>query len=718
MPIITAALQMRIYNMKTNNINLSADLTDALKAQAPYARRGRTLAQNAISLLDATVLDVSNELQSEIDRLYYKNFRNDETTAKLSSQLAKIRSDYSILPQKMREDVDSISKSNFHITVFGRTMAGKSTLMEILTKGDGKSIGNGAQRFTRDVRTYSYKKLNITDVPGVAAFEGKDDEDIAFNAAKKCDLIMFLITDEDVQSEVTECLGKIFALGKPVICIINVKQGIADELNDKEMRIFRSRLSRKLDFDRLDGIKKQLYEYGSSYGQDWHLIRFTYVHLKAAFMSQQMKYEAYSDELLALSRFSLVDNMIVSEVMNNGGFYKLKTFADIVTVPLVESMETLYKQSAENNQQGSILIEKKRALQKWNRKFEDNAKTEIETFITSVSSELKRQIAAFAEDNYDNPKADKKWNELIEKKKIAERGQRVLQGLAKQCEGELREIVREVDFDIKFSYFATEEQSLKMHRIMDGRRIWKWTTAILSGGFLIADLFVAAPLTPIGLGVGGLGFLGNLFFKDIEKKASNARKKLEGKLSSHIDKSISTLRKRMLDTLQQELLNQYMYPMVDNINDAVISLFALSESQYMFAGRLNSKLESINHTTITEALCYSGFQGLEWHIEGIARIPGHAVMIVLGDGKRFPEDAVKSLRNILKERVWFIFQNENLESVLSQAVGKGADRDSIKIQKIQEKPRIAHIPTIDTEDPDTKIRIRMAQQLTGLLIMK
>ena len=273
--------------MKAKSINLSADLTEALKAQAPYSKRGRSLAQNAISMLDTTVSNVSYELQSEIDRLYYKNFRNDDTTAKLSSQLAKIRSDYSILPQKMREDVDSISRNDFSITVFGRTMAGKSTLMEILTHGDGKSIGNGAQRFTRDVRTYSYKKLNITDVPGVAAFEGKDDEDVAFNAAKKCDLIMFLITDDDVQPEVTECLERIFALGKPVICIINVKQGIADELNDKEMKIFKSRLSRKLDFERLDGIKKQLYEYGSSYGQDWHLIRFAYVHLKAAFMSQQ-----------------------------------------------------------------------------------------------------------------------------------------------------------------------------------------------------------------------------------------------------------------------------------------------------------------------------------------------------------------------------------------------------------------------------------------------
>ena len=685
--------------MKAKSINLSADLTEALKAQAPYSKRGRSLAQNAISMLDATVSNVSYELQSEIDRLYYKNFRNDETTAKLSSQLTKIRSDYSILPQKMREDVDSISRNDFSITVFGRTMAGKSTLMEILTHGDGQSIGNGAQRFTRDVRTYSYKKLHITDVPGVAAFEGKDDEAVAFNAAKKCDLIMFLITDDDVQPEVTECLGRIFALGKPVICIINVKQGIADDLNDKEMKIFKSRLSRKLDFERLDGIKKQLYEYGSSYGQDWHLIRFAYVHLKAAFMSQQKKYEAYSEELSELSRFSYVDNLIVSEVTNNGGFYKLKAFTDIVTVPLVESMETLYNQSAENSQQGSILIEKNRALQSWNKN-------------------LKRQVAAFAEDNYDNPKADKKWNEFIAKQNIAERGQRVLEGLAKQCEGELREIIREVDFDIKFSYFAAEDRSLKMHRLMDGRRIWNWTTSILSGGLLIADLFVAAPLTLIGLGVGGLGFLGNLLFKDYEKKASNARRKLESKLGNHIEKIIRTLRKRMLDTLQQELLNQYMYPMVDNLNDAVTSLFALSETQYMFAGRLSNKLEDINRTTITEALAYSGFQGLEWHIENIARIPGHAVMIVLGDGKRFPEEAVKALRNILKERIWFVFQKDNLKSVLCQAIGRGVERDSIKIQKIKEKARIAHIPALETVDPDTKVRIRMAQQLTGLLIMK
>ena len=40
----------------------------------------------------------------------------------------------------------------FNITLFGRTMTGKSTLMEILTEGDGHTISKGAQRTTRDTR--------------------------------------------------------------------------------------------------------------------------------------------------------------------------------------------------------------------------------------------------------------------------------------------------------------------------------------------------------------------------------------------------------------------------------------------------------------------------------------------------------------------------------------------------------------------------------------
>lgn len=698
---------------------LSQDLTESLKSNRPYAKKGRDSAVSAINLLDSTVTEVGNEIETEIDRLTYSNLRDTDVSHELSAQLSKIKSDYMILPAKLREDVDLLSKSTFTITVFGRTMAGKSTLMEILTHGDGSSIGQGAQRTTRNVRRYRYKKLQIVDVPGVAAFEGKDDEDIAFNEAKKADLIFFILKDEDVQPAVAECLSRIVSLGKPVVCLINVKADIGSmEITPARMKMFKRDLEKKMRPEHLDGIKKQLFEFGQSYGQDWRTVRFAYVHLKAAFLSQQEQYKQYSSELYDLSRFDFVDHVIVDEVSRNGGFYKLKAYTEIVAVPLVESVETLFEQSAQNSRQGSLMIQKRKSLSEWIEKFRKSAEIQIETFITVVSSDLKREIAAFAEDNYSNTKAGKKWNELVAQKEIPQRAQNLLEQLGGECEDELREITRETEFDIKYSYKLSTEQSINMHQLIDGRRIWNWATSLLSGGLTIAGIFFAPVLVIAGLGVGGLGWLGNFLFKDYETKAKNARKELERKLTGHINKMMDGLRRSMKKVLYEELLKKYMNPMVHTMDDVISSLFALSNVQYMFANRLNGKLEDINRLVVTEALDYEGYSGLEYHINDLARIPGYAVMIVLDDGKRFPVEARNALRKLLKEQIWFVFQKDDLKFMLSQAIGRECNYNDIQIQKIKGEPRIAHISSLDKVDANTRNRIRMAQQLTGLLIMK
>ena len=82
----------------------------------------------------------------------------------------------------------------FNITLFGRTMSGKSTLMEVLANGEGKSIGRGAQRTTQDVRERHWNGMKVTGVPGAAAFGGNVDEDAAYGAANQAGLILFLIT--------------------------------------------------------------------------------------------------------------------------------------------------------------------------------------------------------------------------------------------------------------------------------------------------------------------------------------------------------------------------------------------------------------------------------------------------------------------------------------------------------------------------------------------
>ena len=689
----------------------TVDLATALTECNSFANRGQALATNAVSNLERVVETVSDKIQYNITNLTTSNFNDNATYKNLAEQLSSINSNFKQIPQRLNEDIECISKTSFSITLFGRTMAGKSTLMAILTQGNGEAIGHGAQRMTRDVRSYKYKGLNITDVPGIAAFEGQEDEEVAFNAAKKCDLILFLITDDAPQACEAECLNRILALGKPVICLINVKVNIN---TPSDMKLFTRDIQKKMENDRLDKIKKQFFEFGKQYGQDWHTIRFAYVHLKSAYLSQQSHFTDIRDKLYQLSRFNYVENLITSEVVNNGGFYKLKAFSDIVAVPVVDALETLFSQSAQNSQQGAILVGKNRKLKKWAEEFEADGKQRIETLIFAISSDLRKDIGGFAENNYDNPNAGEKWNNVVKARNIEGRAKDLLNQLSKECTEELSEISREIDSEINFSHTVFSEGSINMDRFVDGKRIWNWGILLVSGGLVLAGLFSL----PVAVFVGVLSLLGSFLFDDREKKKSDARQKLEKKLSNHIDRITGDLKRKMLDSLYKDLLKKQLYPMKHTIDEFINSMFLLSKTQRDFAVSLNKSLEEINNAVIKEALSYLGYTGLEYHITRIARVPGYAMMFVLEYGKRFPDDTTKSLRCLLKERVWFVFYNENLKSMLSQAIGRGCDRNTISIQSIDAVPRIAHIPSIGTLDTSTKNRIRLAQQLTELLIMK
>ena len=696
------------------------DLSEALIECKDYAKRGRALADDAVSLLDRVVDTVSKKLQTEIDKLQRGNFSDNVTTDSLVSQLSAIRSNFKILPQRLVEDVDALSRTSFSITLFGRTMAGKSTLMEILTHGKGESIGKGAQRTTQDVRTYKYKDLQITDVPGIAAFEGKDDETIAFDAAKKSDLIIFLITDDAPQACEAECLNKILELGKPVICLLNIK---ADISASTSLKMFERDIQKKFSNERLESIKRQFSEFGTQYGQDWRNLRFAYVHLKSAFLSQQSDFRDKSVELYHLSRFDYVEKLIVGEVCRNGSFYKLKAFSDIVVVPVVDVLETLFTQSAINSEQGSVLIGKRRMLRKWTDEFVADGKIRIDSLLTSISSELKREIASFAEDNYDNSDASSEWNKIL-KRKVEEQTKQLVQQFAKECETELREISREIDIEIKFSSSVHSDHSINMHKLVDGKRIWNWTTTLLRGGvLLLGRLNVWNPAGWIPVVIGGVCQLGSITFSNREKKVHNARQKLEKKLSINVEKMIEELRKKLLDVLNDDLVKKQLLPMIRTIDEVVTAMFALSKAQREFAVSLNYKLQEMNFAVVKEALAYLGYTGLEYHISSIARIPGYAVMLVLEYGKVFPNDAAKALSGLLKEKVWYIIKNDSIKSMLVQALWNKADRSSvdvqcINIQYIDDAPRIAHIPFVNALDANTRNRVRMAQQITELLIMK
>ena len=194
------------------------DLSRALGECYEAARSGYELASDEKTVLDKILSSAEDKIRETA--IEYKTSPCEivgigET---LEGQLADIQGAVDDLRISFSEDLENLEKdlSKFSITLFGRTMAGKSTLMEVLTEGDGSAIGMGAQRTTRDIRRYEWNGLAVTDVPGIGAFEGEEDTRLAFDAAKTADLIVFLLTDDAPQAVEADCFRQVKDLGKPV----------------------------------------------------------------------------------------------------------------------------------------------------------------------------------------------------------------------------------------------------------------------------------------------------------------------------------------------------------------------------------------------------------------------------------------------------------------------------------------------------------------------
>lgn len=705
--------------MRRINAFSDYDLDQALNECKNYAKEGYLKATEAITLLTNTIRISSDRIQEEIYRLQEGNFDDRETTGKLISQLSNIRSNYELIPSQLTDDVNTLNKSSFSISLFGRTMAGKSTLMEILTKGKGNSIGKGKQRTTRDVRTYTYKSLKITDVPGVAAFEGEEDETVAFEAAQKSDLILFLITDDAPQASEAECLKRILEMGKPVICLVNIK---VDYCPTTSIKMFSRDLNKRFATERLRELREAFISFGLKFGQDWHSLRFAFVHLKSAFMAQQVDNKEVSGELLSLSRFSDLEKMIINEVCVNGGYYKFKSYLDVVGVPLLNAFETLFLQSAQNSEQGSVLVDKSRKFREWMTRFEIDAKDRISSFCIATESLLKKEIASFAEYNYDNPNAKKEWEKIIKKHEIEAKANSLLTQLSDECQIQVAEISREIQTELKLKNAFKVDSCINMRKVVDGKKICNWSTTVISGVLGTGGMFFP-PLLWATAVVGVIGTIGSFLFTDKNKKVSEARTDLEHKLCTQVEHMIGELKSNIETILESELIGSYLSKVNRVLNETISAIFALSETQRSMAISLNAKLQEINKDIVKQALKYTDFEGLEWHIRETARIPGFATILVIEYGTVFPNDAAKAISRLLKEKVWYLIRNKNIKSMLVQAIWKKSDRveielDKIRIQSIHSVPLIAHIPFLGECDEFTANRIRMAQQITELLIMK
>ncbi|HAT4272366.1 TPA: GTPase domain-containing protein [Clostridium perfringens] len=695
------------------------DLEDVLKKCKKSASNGYDIASKHEKLLNKTLNNAKKQIEDTKNDFNKTNCCISDATKSLETQLDDIKISFDSLSKKLSNDLEKNRKnlSDFSITLFGRTMAGKSTLMEILTNGEGKSIGLGAQRTTRDVRKYRWNNLEITDVPGIGAFEGQEDEEIAFEAAKSADLILFLITDDAPQAIEAECFARIVSLGKPIICIMNVKATVSE---NKSIKLMMRDISKRFDRERLDSIKDQFLSYSKQMGQEWGYIPFVYVHLKAAFLSQHIDDKEKSHGLYEISQISYLKKKIVEQVINKGQFYRIKTFIDLISNPMMNSIDTLLNQSLINSTQGRTILSKKRNLENWKDKFYRDSRQQIKSLIKNINSQLKSEIALFAEEHFSDEHADKAWNKILKEKRIDTKCKDLLDNLETQCNDRIKELSREIENELKFSSYIASDSSLKMNKIIDKKRLWDWTTTILGGGLSIgagiAFLAGATLFTPLGwaaLGVSIIGIVGSFLFKSRDKKENEARIKLENNLNKNVENICDSLQKEMLANLDK-LVNKRIVLLTKELDRINSVIFRLADTQKELAWKINSNLVQLNIQIVTEAIHLIGAQGLEFHINSVARIPGVSTLIMLDDGKRFPDDISKNLYLLMSEKIRYVFYDENKKVLISRIIGKTINRRDINIE---ENIGIAHIP-LENTTPDVLNRVKLAQQLSEILITK
>lgn len=679
------------------------DISSALFRCQEYAQAGYELADNGYKAIIKTLEKERNRVlateqqQTQLKRGEWSNAavlkRQKRKLEKFSGDAKRLQRDLARLHETQKE---------FTVLVFGRTSVGKSTLMEILTHGEGKSIGNGTQRTTRDVRDYHWNGLKVIDVPGIAAFDGKEDDDLALDAAKSADLIMFLISDDGVQTEEAKHLANLLAIGKPVLGLINIKVGIADEPRPMDIK----RIARKMsETERIEDICNQFRAYSNEYKQDWSQLTFVHTHLKAAYVGQ-----GKNEELWALSNFEAVQEYLLEKVEKDGAFLRIKTFADNVARPMQAYLENIIASSSENLQIGLEYRKKCNELHKWRKGFYDKIQDKYYSFMERLNKKVANGIYDFAERNYANESAGEAWKQYLHSNiDIEGECEKFLQNIGKDFKRKQRELLDDLQSDLSYSGVTVSTDDIA------GEDVWD-IQSIAGIGIAIATLF-----GPVSWGVGiGLTVLNLIFGDSKEEKIRKRKKELREKLEKTMKGVMDKVGDKVLEVLNEKILHEGVDGLLVALDKRDDMMMVLANEEQSMSDEMAVELEILNDRLLQEAEKYLGLPINK--IYNIARVPGK--FLYAFGREKYSKDELLALSKLLMDMGKFNYmqtREEDIEKIYWWEATREMFAGNIEIERIDygkdNKLFVYNIPDYEMEDLKNKWEYSIIQQLMPMPVI-
>lgn len=486
-----------------------------------------------------------------------------ETISSFSSQLSD-----AVKKIRQKNEQSKQELSNFKIVLFGKTKAGKSTIREALTKGNGATIGRGGQSTTLEIHDYSWANLKVYDTPGSLSVRDKnkdksgigDEERKAHELLLDSDISIFMFTSDNIEKPELEYLKEICEKGKDVLILLNVKADISNYALFKQRKKERD-ISAEYQKGNFDRITKEIPGFSPT---------ILPIHAQAAFFSRgrnpmldefYQKNSVRRNELYQLSHFREVRNYLVQNILKRGKTMRAQTIRG--------KYISIVSEFAKKNQ-GPIdcCLEKVQKVYELSRKEKKRIEQKIKAFDERISTDVLMEARSRI-DTYDI--AYECIDEKYSKSVIQERWQTALIcALSDVPEAVITPFLNEIKKDITSLWEQIDfindifEQDTSFEGMEAYSAPWK---DLLRGGSLVASLVTFAAsvgwIPGGGWVVGGAAALGAVllavasFFKSKETKIRELQEKFDSSLQNAVNDLDNQIRNYCAEKIYPEILKKF-----------------------------------------------------------------------------------------------------------------------------------------------------------------
>jgi len=552
--------------------------------------------------------------------------------------------------------------STFTVTLFGRTKAGKSTIREALTNGDGESIGKGAQRTTRDIKEYYWNNLRIIDTPGISAYEGEEDVRIAESIIDESDLILFLVTNDSIQETEFEKLVQLKSQNKPIIILLNVKVDIDDEIFRE---IFLNEYRDVVSLNGQAGHVERIREYSKKYLGNSN-IEIVPIHALSAFKSTKVEDKVLRRELYNASNINKVKFMLRELIVNQGKQKRVLSFRDDY-IYYLRSLENIYWSSYKEIKPRIRYIQSKHnEIKKWFGEFKNKGFETIEGEVLQIFTQLASEVDSFV-DNYAGDKnAEKVWNGKVESYKIQEKINKIYKDLFEEAKRHLNEFARQITFESSNLNFNNDMGDIGDLKKGIMGRVARWGGVVLDVAWVVSltNFWNPAGWVSAVIGVGGaIVTLFSWITGNDSKRFDRKKSEIKSDMKKQINKMAKDTNKQLRDAFKKNIVNhlyqQINVELVKNIELLYQYLEMIKESAISL--REEEKSENVSLFKLLYKLTYN--RKFDNFMIKIAREQGSMSKVLTNeDGMLRHNESRKLLENVLGERIIYIeFVNEPSE---------------------------------------------------------